>query len=250
MRDEDQQSNDAAQFFVTPKHPCSYLSRNNAQTLFFDPRRIITSDIYQALTEQGFRRSGSHLYRPHCKGCSACISTRIPVNEFKARRSQRRIIKRNVDLEVRYEDAAFTQRHYNLYQRYISLRHADGDMYPASEDQYRSFLLSSWSNSFFLSLYEGERLLSVAVTDKQKHGLSAIYTFFEPNADHRSLGVLSILQQINLCRLWQLPYLYLGYWIRDCQKMAYKTQYQPIELYVDNQWLRVTSDPNTPKVSE
>ena len=204
---QDPHESEQAQFFLTPKHPCSYLNRNNAQTLFFDPRQIITSETYQALTDQGFRRSGSHLYRPHCGACNACIPTRVPVAEFKPSRSQRRVVKRNQDITVRVEEATFSRRHYHLYERYISLRHADGDMFPASEDQFRSFLLSPWSDCVFVSLYEEERLLSVAVTDRQMYGLSAIYTFFEPNEDHRSLGVLSILKQIELCQSWGLPYL-------------------------------------------
>ncbi len=239
MRDENRPDEELVQFFLTPKHPCSYLSRNNAQTLFFDPRQIITTDTYQILTDQGFRRSGSHLYRPHCIDCQACIPTRVPVAEFKPKRSQRKVLSKNEDLTLRIEDATFSRRHYHLYERYISLRHADGDMYPASEDQYRSFLLSPWSQSVFITLYEGERLLSVAVTDKQPRGLSAIYTFFEPTEDKRSLGTLSILKQIELCQLWGLDYLYLGYWIKDCDKMNYKTQYRPTEMFVNDRWLRV-----------
>ena len=240
MRDSNTPDDSQVQFFLTPKHPCSYLNRNNAQTLFFDPRVVITEEIYQSLTDQGFRRSGSHLYRPHCGGCSACIPTRLPVDQFQPRRSQRRVLKRNADVHLRVEDATFSRRHYHLYERYISLRHADGDMYPASEDQYRSFLLSPWSNSMFVSLYAGERLLSVAVTDRQPQGLSAIYTFFEPNEHARSLGVLSILKQIELCRELGLPYLYLGYWIKDCDKMSYKTQYRPTELYINNRWVAIS----------
>ena len=236
---QDEHSEDQAQFFLTPKHPCSYLPRNNAQTLFFDPRETVTPPLYQSLTDQGFRRSGSHLYRPHCGSCQACVPTRLPVQEFKLTRSQRRTLKRNSDLTVRVEEATFTKRHYHLYERYISLRHADGDMYPASEDQYRSLLLSPWSNSLFVSLYKDEQLLSVAVTDQQQHGLSAIYTFFEPTETKRSLGTLSILQQISLCQELELPYLYLGYWIRDCDKMAYKINYRPTELFVNNAWVRL-----------
>ena len=236
---QDEHSEDQAQFFLTPKHPCSYLPRNNAQTLFFDPRETVTPPLYQSLTDQGFRRSGSHLYRPHCGSCQACVPTRLPAQEFKLTRSQRRTLKRNRDLTVRVEEATFTKRHYHLYERYISLRHADGDMYPASEDQYRSFLLSPWSNSLFVSLYKEEQLLSVAVTDQQQHGLSAIYTFFEPTETKRSLGTLSILQQISLCQELELPYLYLGYWIRDCDKMAYKINYRPTELFVNNAWVRL-----------
>ena len=237
MQDSTPTDTNQVQFFLTPKHPCSYLNRNNAQTLFFDPRQIITSDIYQTLTDQGFRRSGSHLYRPHCGSCSACVPTRVPVEQFQMKRSQKRIVRRNTDIELRIEEATFSRRHYHLYERYISLRHADGDMYPASEDQYRSFLLSPWSNSVFLSLYQDNRLMSVAVTDKQANGLSAIYTFFEPNEAARSLGVLSILKQIELCQHLDLPYLYLGYWIKDCDKMSYKRQYRPTELFVNNQWV-------------
>ena len=238
MHDSNSDSDaESAQFFLTPKHPCSYIQRNSAQTLFFDPRQIVTPDIYQHLTDQGFRRSGSHLYRPHCGSCSACVPTRVPVLDFKPRRSQKRVLKRNTDLHVVIEEAHFSQRHYHLYERYISLKHADGDMYPASEDQFRSFLLSPWSNSLFLSLYKGSQLLSVAVTDRQKLGYSAIYTFYEPNETARSLGVLSILKQIELCLEDQLPYLYLGYWIKDSPKMSYKTQYRPCELFVNEHWV-------------
>jgi leucyl-tRNA---protein transferase len=236
---QDEHSDPQSQFFLTPKHPCSYLARNNAQTLFFDPHETVTPLIYQSLTDQGFRRSGSHLYRPHCSSCQACVPTRLPVAEFLPNRNQKRTAKRNAGLTVRIEDAAFTKRHYHLYERYISLRHADGDMYPASEDQYRSFLLSPWSNSLFVSLYKDEQLLSVAVTDQQANGLSAIYTFFEPTESKRSLGVMSILQQIALCQELELPYLYLGYWIRDCAKMTYKTNYRPTELFVKNDWIRL-----------
>lgn len=236
---QDQHGNDrqTPQFFLTPKHPCSYLNRNNAQTLFFDPRQVVTPELYQHLTDQGFRRSGSHLYRPHCGSCQACIPSRVDVARFQPTRSQRRALRRNGDLRVELEEATFSRRHYHLYERYISLRHADGDMYPASEDQYRSFLLSPWSNSIFVSTYLDNRLLSVAVTDKQSNGLSAIYTFFEPNEDARSLGVFSILQQIELCREWSLPYLYLGYWIKDSAKMNYKIQYRPTQLFVNNRWI-------------
>ena len=237
MQDSKPTDETQLQFFLTPKHPCSYLNRNSAQTLFFDPRQTVTPELYQSLTDQGFRRSGSHLYRPHCAGCNGCIPTRVPVQEFVPKRGQRRVAKRNADTRIEIEEATFSRRHYHLYERYISLRHADGDMYPASEDQYRSFLLSPWSNSLFLSIYEGERLLSVAVTDKQPNGLSAVYTFFEPLEDKRSLGVYSILAQIELCKQMELPYLYLGYWIKDCDKMNYKSQYRPTELYVNGRWV-------------
>ena len=161
------------------------------------------------------------------------------MDQFNPKRTQRKVANRNSDLVVEVEPTQFSKRHYHLYERYISLRHADGDMYPASEDQFRSFLLSPWSDSLFISLYEGSRLLSVAVTDRQENGLSAIYTFFEPTEERRSLGVMSILKQIELCKAWGLPYLYLGYWIKECDKMSYKTNYRPTQLYLNNRWTQI-----------
>ena len=224
-------------FYLTPPHPCSYLDRNDAQTLFADPRRIITSASYQHLSDQGFRRSGAHLYRPRCNHCSACIAVRVPVQSFRANRTQRRALKRNNDLRISVEPAQFTQRYFHVYERYISMRHADGDMFPATEDQFKSFLLSAWADTLFVCAYEGDRLLSVAVTDRLNDGLSAVYTFFEPNESARSLGVFSILQQLELCKTLGLSHLYLGYWIKESSKMAYKSQYRPLQMFIDGRWL-------------
>lgn len=224
-------------FYLTPPHPCSYLDRNDAQTLFADPRRIITSASYQHLSDQGFRRSGAHLYRPRCNHCSACIAVRVPVQSFRANRTQHRALKRNNELRISVEPAQFTQRYFHVYERYISMRHADGDMYPATEDQFKSFLLSAWADTLFVCAYEGDRLLSVAVTDRLNDGLSAVYTFFEPNESARSLGVFSILQQLELCKTLGLSHLYLGYWIKESSKMAYKSQYRPLQMFIDGRWL-------------
>jgi arginine-tRNA-protein transferase len=228
------------QFFITPAHPCSYLPKRSAHTLFLDPRETIAPRIYQRLTEQGFRRSGSHLYRPHCKTCQACVPTRIPVETFVPRRSQRRVLNRNRDLTVRVEPATYSNRHYELYARYIAGRHMEGDMYPPSSDQFRSFLLSQWSDTVFVCSYLDDQLVSAAVTDRQVRGLSAIYTFFDPALASRSLGVLSILNQIELCRELELPHLYLGYWIRDSDKMRYKTDYRPVELFANGRWVGIS----------
>jgi leucyl-tRNA---protein transferase len=227
------------QFFITPGHACSYLPRRQAHTLFLEPRDTITPDTYQALTDQGFRRSGGHLYRPHCRNCQACIPTRIPVDGFQPRRRQRRAAERNRDLVVQVHHGTFALRFYELYARYIAGRHADGDMFPPSKDQFRSFLLSPWSETLFLCSYLGDELVAVAVTDRQPRGLSAIYTFFDPDLPERSLGVWSVLQQIQLTRQLGLPHLYLGYWIRDAEKMRYKIDYRPAELLLDGVWTPV-----------
>jgi leucyl-tRNA---protein transferase len=227
------------QFFITPGHPCSYLPRRQAHTLFLDPRETITPATYQQLTEQGFRRSGGHLYRPHCRSCQACIATRIPVATFEPSRSQRRTWRRNRDLTVQVHRAAFSPRFYDLYARYIAGRHGDGDMYPPSKDQFRSFLLSQWSDTLFICSYLEDALVAVAVTDRQSQGLSAIYTFFDPDRPDRGLGVWSVLQQIDLARKLGLPHVYLGYWIRNSEKMSYKTAYRPVELMLNGEWSEV-----------
>lgn len=224
------------QFYLTPAHACSYLPGKEAQTLFLDPRDTINPPLYQALAENGFRRSGGHLYRPHCRNCQACVPSRIPVDRFVPRRSQRRVLTRNQDLTIQVEPAMFSQRYFDLYARYIHGRHQDGDMYPPTTDQFRSFLLSQWSNSVFLCSYLGDELIAVAVSDQQQEGLSAIYTFFNPDLPARSLGTWSILKQIDLCREARLPHLYLGYWIRESAKMSYKIDYRPVELLLDGRW--------------
>lgn len=228
------------QFYLTPGHPCSYLPRRQAQTLFLDPRETITSALYEELTAHGFRRSGGHLYRPHCRTCQACIPTRIPIAGFVPKRRQKRVVAANADLRVEVVPAAFTPDHYDLYARYIGGRHREGDMYPPSPEQFRSFLLSQWCDTLFVCSYLGDELVAAAVTDRQPAGLSAIYTFFDPELEMRSLGVFSVLQQIELCRRLELPHLYLGYWIRDCQKMRYKIDYRPIELFANGSWLKVS----------
>ena len=224
------------QFYLTPAHPCSYLPGREAQTLFLDPRDTIDPSLYQGLSEHGFRRSGGHLYRPHCRDCNACVPTRIPVARFKPKRSQRRVLNRNTDLSIRLEPATFSQRYYELYERYLHGRHQDGDMYPPSADQFRSFLLSQWSNSVFLCSYLEDELVAVAVTDQQPDGLSAIYTFFDPERSGRGLGTFSVLKQIELCRENGLSNLYLGYWIRESRKMRYKIEYRPVELFIKGRW--------------
>lgn len=224
------------QFFVTPAHTCSYLPLRNARTMFLDPRETITSELYQDLADSGFRRSGGHLYKPNCASCKACIPVRVIAERFILKKHHKRVLKKNNDLEIRIEAAADSAKYYNLYSNYISERHVDGDMYPPTREQFRSFLFSQWSDTFFLSAYKKNKLMAVAVTDKQRSGISAMYSFFDPYEAKRSLGVYSILKQLEYCQALGLKYLYLGYWIKNSKKMAYKAQYRPIEIYSNNNW--------------
>ncbi|TWH76821.1 arginine-tRNA-protein transferase [Azomonas agilis] len=227
-------------FYATQPHECSYLPNQQATTLFLDPHEPIETDLYSELSILGFRRSGEHLYRPHCEGCTACIPARIPVNDFSPTKQQKRILKRNADLTVSPALPRFTDEYYALYRSYIEARHADGDMYPPSPEQFESFLASDWPFSRFYEFRAQNQLVAVAVTDILPCGLSAVYTFYDPNEERRSLGRYAILWQIQETARQQLEALYLGYWIKDCRKMNYKTEYRPIELRINHRWLRLT----------
>lgn len=227
-------------FFATPPHGCSYLEDRKATTLFVDPAADIDNAMYSALSALGFRRSGRHVYRPHCESCSACIPVRLPVEGFAPRRRQRRIWARNADLTVTLTEPGLTDENYALYARYIIRRHSDGDMFPPSPDQFRSFLLCEWSDTRFAEFRLGDELVAVAVTDRVHDGLSAIYTFYDPDLPQRSLGVHGILWQIDHAIETGRPYVYLGYWIKQCQKMSYKTDYRPLEMFVGERWVRVS----------
>lgn len=231
----------ALRFYQTLPHHCSYLPEREATTLFLDPQQPLTLEIYDALTQAGFRRSGSHLYRPHCQGCNACQSVRIPVADFKPNRQQRKVWNRNQDLNWLVAPTRFTEEYYQLYRRYLESRHADGDMYPPSDEQFRSFLLLSkpWARLVEFRDPAG-KLLAVAAVDHLSDGLSAIYTFYDPDQERRSLGVYAVLWQVEEARQQQLPYVYLGYWISECRKMNYKQQYQPLEILQQQLWVPFT----------
>lgn len=227
-------------FYATQPHSCSYLPEERATTLFLDPQKSIDSTTYSQLSDLGFRRSGDHLYRPHCQSCNACIACRIPVEQFIPTRQQRRISRRNTDLEVREQPPLMTDEIYQLYARYIEARHGDGDMYPPSRDQFSSFLVRDLPFCRFLTFRLEGRLVAVAVTDLLDNGLSAVYTFYDPDLPKRSLGRFAILWQIEETRRRGLHAVYLGYWIKSCRKMNYKTEYRPLEMLANQRWILIT----------
>lgn len=222
--------------YTTYPHTCSYLEDQEATTLFVDPRQPVDQKLYSKLSVLGFRRSGNHIYRPHCAHCNACVPARIPLGEFERNRGQRRIWQRNQDLRVICTDDINDDDAFDLYHRYISIRHSDGDMYPPDREQYQAFLSSVWDCTRYYRFYDRARLVAVAVVDRLEDGFSAIYTFFDPLAAKRSLGTYAILWQAEQARATGLDYLYLGYWIRECQKMSYKSDYRPLQVYNNSRW--------------
>lgn len=226
--------------YATHPHPCSYLEEEQATTLFVDPDTEVGPLVYQELADIGFRRSGTHIYRPHCENCNACIPARIPVDTFSQKRQHRKNWNRNQDLRVERVLSIDDPLYYQLYERYISARHADGDMYPPNKEQYDSFLTDNGGMTRFFCFWLGQQLLAVAVVDEMPAGLSAIYTFYEPDMDKRSLGRFAILWQVEHARSLGLPHVYLGYWIKQCQKMNYKIDYRPVELLINGRWLTLS----------
>ena len=223
-------------FFTTPAHPCSYLQGQSAETLFLDPQFKADTEMYSQLSQAGFRRSGRYIYKPFCNACNACVPVRIPVSTFNMRRSQSRVWKRNQDLSISFHAPYQSDEIWSLYERYINSRHRDGDMYPADQDQFEGFLIEGRPEAHFIEFRLDGSLIAIMVADQLSDALSAIYTFFDPDRETRSLGVFAILALIQIARRRDLKHVYLGYWIEDCKKMNYKTNYKPIEALIENQW--------------
>jgi arginine-tRNA-protein transferase len=227
------------EIYLSMPHPCSYLPGRMATTLFVDPRFPLDKQQFGRFMQLGFRRSGDLVYRPHCVDCSACVPVRIPVESFRPRRGQRRVWARNRDLEVIEHPAVFDRAHFDLYLRYQSHRHAGGGMDDPDPRKYTQFLVGNGIDTVFYEMRLSGELLAVAVADHLPDGLSAVYTFYAPEAQARGLGVYAVLWEIAQARALGLPYLYLGYWIRECPKMAYKADYRPLEVYRQGHWQRL-----------
>ena len=222
--------------FITPEHECSYLDDHLSQTLFVDPEAKLSTEHYTLFSEIGFRRSGEHVYRPHCPSCSECKAIRIVIKDFTLSRSQKRCLSTNKDIKVKWVAPEFKQSHFDLYQRYMQDRHTGSSMADDDPERYLRMMQANWCDTRLAEFYLDNKLIAVAITDWLDSALSAVYTYFEPEMTKRSLGTYAILKQIETATATNRDYVYLGYWIRDCQKMSYKTRFSAIEIYHEHSW--------------
>ena len=223
---------------ITKPFQCSYLPEQEERLLVAVDNVLHDSEHYGWLMQQGFRRSGNEIYRPHCIACQACKSLRVLVKDFMPSKSQKRLLKRNQSFSVTVSKK-IKASYYPLYEQYINTIHRDGSMFPASTEQFKSFTDNDITEQCYVEIWHNEILISVAVTDEIPDGLSAVYTFYHPSYRQQALGVFSILQQIEIAAQLKLEFLYLGYQIDDCNKMNYKNRYHPHQILVENQWQTV-----------
>ncbi len=224
-------------FFLTAPAPCPYLPGKMERKLFTHLHVLDGPELNDSLTQAGFRRSQNIVYRPACENCSACRSVRVLAAQFKPSRTQRRVFKKNADLNRSIEAALASDEHYALLLRYVRARHPDGGMEDMSYADYLSMVEDTAARSQVCEYRdESGKLLAAALVDQLSDGPSLVYSFYDPGSISRSLGTYIILDHIDQAQKNNLPYVYLGFWIQNSDKMRYKAQYRPLEVLRPNGW--------------
>jgi arginine-tRNA-protein transferase len=224
-------------FYRMPPRPCPYLQGRTEQNIFTELSGPAVSQLYDALTQAGFRRSHNVAYRPSCPGCQACVPVRVVAWQFQPTRSQLRVARMNADVGENEAPGLATPEQYALFARYLSARHADGEMAGMTYADYVAMVEDSPLNTLIAEYRDrAGKLIGACLVDRLHDGLSAVYSFFEPAQSERSLGTYMIQRLIERTRAAGLPYLYLGYWISGSRKMAYKANFRPLEGLTSRGW--------------
>ncbi|MCB1400163.1 MAG: arginyltransferase [Rhodobacteraceae bacterium] len=233
----------APQFYVTAPQPCPYLDGRSERKLFTALQGENAEKLNNALSRQGFRRSQNVLYRPSCADCTACLSARIRVADFAPSRTQRRVLRRNTDLSRTATSPWATEEQFDLFRRYLDQRHADGGMADMDIFEFAAMIEETPVRSRVIEYTRPDEngdkrglLTAVCLTDVLDDGLSMVYSFYDPEFDHHSLGTYIILDHIEIARRSNLPYVYLGYWVPGSRKMGYKAGFGALEIYKNGRW--------------
>ena len=241
MKHPDSKGLNSVQFYITTKYSCGYIKHRSAQSMVATPYKTIGSDIYSNLIHKGFRRSGQYVYKPHCGECQACIPIRLSTASFLISRSQKRVKKIHSHITARILPLEFSDEHYELYINYQNKRHRTNSSQEDDIGDYHDFLIKSNMQSKLIEFRDDGQLVMVTIIDELKNGLSAVYTFYDCNNTKYSLGTFSILWLLNYCLNKKIPYVYLGYWIKQSLKMAYKINFKPYELLINDVWQEASS---------
>ncbi|MAF47882.1 MAG: arginyltransferase [Rhodospirillales bacterium] len=224
-------------FFVTAPLPCPYLSGETERRMVAELTGRDSSSLHDTLSRVGFRRSHGLIYAPICQNCSACKAVRTVVDEFEYTASQKRVMKINRDIRVKFASAKATTDQFQLFSRYQDVRHTGGDMATMDFYDYQALIEETPVESIVVEFRDsGGDLIGTCLVDRMSDGLSAVYSFFDPNHPRRSPGTYMILWLIERARTMELPYVYLGYWIEGSSKMSYKQRFNPLEYYTVNGW--------------
>lgn len=242
-----------SQFFLTGPRPCPYLPDRSERKLFTTLAGARAEVQHDDLSALGFRRSQNIAYRPACRACTACVSTRVRAVDFEPSRSQRRVLRRNADLKRRTLGPEAHDEHFALFKTYLEARHGDGGMVEMDCFDFAAMVEDSPVRThlieYRLAPEEGAEkgsdgpLLAACVTDMLRDGLSLVYSFFDPAMSQRSLGRYVILDHVAIARELGLPFVYLGYWVKGSPKMDYKIEFQPAEILSESDWVPFEVEP-------
>ena len=237
-------------FYTTAPLPCPYLPGRTERKIVTELSGTEAEALHERLSRAGFRRSHNIAYAPVCPGCQACVPIRVVSEDFTPDRTQRRILRANANLTVSEMPARATAEQFTLFQRYQKNRHADGDMAAMGYYDYRAMIEDTPISTGLLEFRDAQdRLLGACLTDWLADGLSAVYSFFDTNEEKRSLGTFAVLWLIGRARSLGLPYVYLGYWVPESRKMAYKARFRPSEILISGAWHRL-GDHGAPVVTQ